>query len=74
MLEVSTTKGHKMWLELIPAYGRDYKNQAEVKKAWNEQNDFLVAPFGPHINKQDAEREGANIIIRYDRLRKVVGI
>jgi hypothetical protein len=61
-------------LEVIPAYGRDYKTQAEVKAAWESNLDFLVAPLGPYINKQDAEREDANVIIRYDRLRKVVGV
>lgn len=62
-----------MWLELIPAYGRDYKNQKEVKDAWNRGDDFQV-PYGPYCNKQDAEREGANVVIRYAKLMKVVGV
>jgi hypothetical protein len=73
IIEVYQLKGVNMWLELIPAYGRDYKNQAEVKEAWNRGEDFQV-PYGPYCNKADAEREGANVIIRYAKLMKVVGV
>lgn len=61
-------------LEVIPAYGRDYKTQAEVKEAWSQNLDFLIAPLGPYINKQDAENFGENVIVRYDNMRKVVGV
>ena len=73
IIEVYQLKGVNMWLELIPAYGRDYKNQAEVKEAWKRGDDFQV-PYGPYCNKADAEREGANVIIRYNKLMKVVGV
>jgi hypothetical protein len=63
-----------MWLELVPAYGRDYKNQAAVKADWKADKDFWVAGSMMACNKSDAEREGANVIIRYDRLMKVVGV
>jgi hypothetical protein len=62
-----------MWLELVPAYGRDYKSQAEVKAAWNRGEDFKL-PYGPYCNKADAEREGAKVIIRYSKLMKVVSV
>lgn len=61
-------------LEVIPAYGRDYRNQADVKKAWMDNLDFRIAPLGPYINKQDADNFGENVIIRYDNMKKVVGV
>lgn len=31
------------YLTLIPAYGRDYKSKEEVRAAWMDRKDFLVA-------------------------------
>lgn len=65
-------------MTLVPAYGRDYKSAAAVKKDWDEQKDFIVRDIssgydGSSINKQDAEQQKlTGIQIRYDKLRKVV--
>ena len=74
-------------LEVVPAYGRDYKSQAEVKADWEANMDFKIvasytetlAPpmfeYGRYINKQDADREpNLNIIVRYAKLAKVMAL
>lgn len=44
---------------LVPAYGRDYKNAAAVKKDWEANKDFIVMDIsmgrddGRYINKSD---------------------
>lgn len=67
------------FLEVVPSYGRDYKTQKEVLAAWNADKDFTIVTLGPddgrQINKRDAENGGVySILIRYDRLRKVVAV
>ena len=63
-------------LVLIPAYGRDYKNKAEVQAAWDEGRDFEVVSYGPNmgakINKGDAQGQAVNI--HYAKRRKAVVI
>jgi len=65
-------------LECTPAYGQDYTTVKSVRDAWNAGKDFVIATFGPdmgrYINKQDADRTGASVMLRYARLTKVVYI
>jgi len=60
-------------IEVMPAYGRDYKSQAEVKKDWNANLDFR-AYTGQYINKSDAKRLGYSVIVRYAKQSKVVAL
>lgn len=62
-----------MYLEVAPAYGRDYKSQAEVKADWNANLDFR-AYTGQYINKSDAQRLGYKVLVRYARQMKVVQV
>ena len=62
------------WVEAVPAYGRDYKNQRDVKADWNAGRDFQDGATGHYFNKQDAESLGWSVVIRYDNCRKVVGV
>jgi hypothetical protein len=62
------------WIEAVPAYGRDYKNQKDVRADWNSGKDFQDAATRQYLNKQDAENLGLNVVIRYDNYRKVVGV
>lgn len=59
------------WLEVIPAYGRDYSSQAKVKQDWNANKDFRI-PGGPVINKQDADMHNVNVIARYNKNQNTV--
>jgi hypothetical protein len=63
-----------LYLELTPAYGRDYSSQKEVRAAWIQGKDFEVATLGPDmgrkVNKDDAPK-GATLNIRYAGLRNI---
>lgn len=62
---------------LTPAYGNDYKNQKEVKAAWEGNKDFILCSYRgtTYINKSDAANSDyTEFNIRYDNKRKVVVI
>ena len=66
-------------MELVPAYGRDYKSAKAVKADFDANKDFLIVDlgsryYGKPVNKQDLAIDGAHVMIRYDRLRKVMAI
>lgn len=63
-----------MYIEVVPTYGRDYKNQREVKTAWAEGKDFRDTATGSAVNKQDADNLGLSVIVRYAKLQKVVQV
>lgn len=57
-----------------PAYGRDYKNQAEVKADWNSGKDFVHESAmhtggGTYINNQQV-KPGDSVQVYYDKKRK----
>lgn len=60
------------YLSAIPAYGRDYKSKAEVTKAWDEGQDFLIQDMfsSGYINKADKPSD-VTLNVRYAKLRKV---
>jgi hypothetical protein len=66
----------KMYLVLTPAYGRDYKSMKAVKEDWAANKDFSIANPGypSYINKQDADREGLSVQIRYNNNLKSIVI
>lgn len=62
-------------LTLVPAYGRDYKNKAQVLAAWQDGKDFIaegITGGGRATNKDDCPAGEHNV--RYDRLTKVTVI
>ena len=61
------------YIEVVPAYGRDYTNQKSVQADWDAGKDFMVASFGAsgYLNKQDALNAGIKVIIRYAKQMKV---
>lgn len=63
-------------LTLVPAYGRDYKTAAEVKRDWVKPVDFIISNYfhagdGKPMSRNDA-KPGETFLIRYDRLMKTV--
>ncbi len=62
-------------INLVPAYGRDYKSQKEVQQAWDENKDFIVqglAGHGQATNKSESIELGVKVaLIRYARMTKV---
>lgn len=62
------------WIEVEPAYGRDYKNQAQVKADWNADKDFRETVSGSYINKSGAKALGLKVIVRYANRLKVMQV
>jgi hypothetical protein len=65
-------------IQLVPAYGRDYKNQREVQEAWDANKDFWTADmfngYGTATNKQDCDAMALRVVIRYDRGLKLYAV
>lgn len=65
-------------IQLVPAYGRDYKTQAEVQEAWNANKDFWTADiihgYGVATNKEDCDSMGLRVVIRYANKQKLYAV
>ena len=64
-------------INVLPAYGRDYKNKKEILKDYLDNRDFEVSDISNKgkINKSDCLKMGiACLIVRYGNLRKVASI
>lgn len=59
------------WIEVTPAYGRDYTTAKAARADWNEGKDFRDTVSSKYINKADAERLGLKVTLRFDKSRKV---
>lgn len=64
-------------MTVTPAYGRDYKSAKAALADWEAGKDFVIADFfsgndGRYISNADCA--GENIMIRYDRLTKIVPV
>lgn len=62
------------WIEVEPAYGRDYKNQKDVRADWNADRDFQETATGSYINKSGAATLGLKVIVRYAKRLKVMSV
>ena len=67
----------EIYMEVGPAYGRDYKNQKDVKADWAAGTDFQILDIaygGRYISKPEADAAGFRVIVRYAAMRKVVAV
>jgi hypothetical protein len=59
------------FVNVIAAYGRTPQTQAAVQELWDAGKDFQITDFGryrgSYLNKDDAEREGIKVIVRYGK-------
>lgn len=68
------------YLTLIPAYGRDYKSQKEVKAALDAGKDFQISAFltvddGRSVSKEELLRMAPiQVNIRYKGLRNICAV
>lgn len=62
------------YIEVVPAYGRDYKNQREVREAWNDNKDFQETASRSYVTKEEADRLGLSVIVRYAKRLKVMSV
>ena len=64
-----------MYLTLLPAYGRDYKNKKLIIDDLNNDKDFLESTSLRAINKQQfKELNISSFNVRYDQQRKITNI
>jgi hypothetical protein len=61
------------WIEVTPAYGRDYTTAKAAKADWKDGKDFQDTASGSYVNKADADRLGLSVTIRFCRNLKVTG-
>jgi hypothetical protein len=59
------------WIEVSPAYGRDYTTAKAARADWNDGKDFRETSSGSYITKAEAERLGLSVNIRYSKSLKV---
>jgi hypothetical protein len=59
------------WIEVEPAYGRDYTTAKAAKQDWKDGKDFRETSTGSYINKDGAERQDLKVTIRYAKSLKV---
>lgn len=62
-------------MNVIPAYGRDYKSKKAVEADWAAGKDFLIQDIssrwdGKPMNK-DSVPAGTVVSVRYNKLRNV---
>lgn len=62
---------------MTPAFGRDFKCNAEARESWTEKKqDWILhdptSPWdGKPINKSQADEAGLVVMLRFDRMRKL---
>jgi len=61
---------------IIPAYGRDYRNQKDAKQAWADGKDFIIQNFfspddGRYVSINDIGPDDT-AELRYSNLSKVI--
>lgn len=62
------------YLEVVPAYGRDYRSAGAAKADWKRGVDFLETVTNRYMSKRDVERDPSlHVIIRYNQQRFVTG-
>jgi len=66
-----------MYIEVTPAYGRDYTTAKAAKADWKAGKDFIIQCImhpddGRYINIDDAKTDPSlKIMLRYNQLTKV---
>ena len=63
-----------MDFHLMPAYGRDYKNQKEVRADWVAGKDFVLSTTGQYCSARDLKDLPGEVWIRYAKLTKIIKV
>lgn len=64
----------RKYIEVIPAYGRDYKSAKEMKSDWVEGLDFIETVTRRYCSKRDFPADRFNVIGRYNKLERVCNL
>lgn len=60
------------YIEVMPAYGRDYKNQKEVVTDLKDGKDFQLTTTRQYINIDGMRQHQFRVIVRYGKLMKTM--
>jgi hypothetical protein len=64
-----------VYIEVEPAYGRDYTSAKAAKADWHAGVDFFIPATQRYVSVRDAQRDpDLRVIIRYAKSRKVTGV
>jgi hypothetical protein len=59
------------YIEVIPAYGRDYKSKSEIEADLVANRDFQLSTTRQYINLEQMVEHQFRVIVRYSKLEKV---
>lgn len=59
------------YIEVVPAYNRDYKSKAEIEADLRAGKDFKLTTTGQYINIDEMVANDFSVIVRYGKLMKV---
>ena len=59
-----------MYIEVVPAYGRNFKTAKAARENWNSKADWIETTSGKYVTKDEAESMGLKVILRFDQNRK----
>lgn len=62
------------YIEVTPAYGRDYTTAKAAKQDWKDGKDFRDTVTGSYVNIEDAKRLDLKVIIRFAKNLKVTSV
>jgi len=56
---------HVEYVEVMPAYGRDYKSAKAARTDWDKGLDFIEATTRRYCSKRDFDKPNVRVAIRY---------
>lgn len=63
------------YLTVTPAYGRDYRNQAQVRADWEAGKDFRDTASGRYMSKRDVDADPSlHVHVRYAKGMKIMAV
>lgn len=62
------------YIEVTPAYGRDYTTAKAAKQDWKDGKDFRDTVTGSYVNIEDAKRLDLKVSIRFAKNMKVTSV
>lgn len=62
------------YIEVLPAYGRDYKNKAAIIEDMLAGRDFQLSTTRQYLNIDTIRAHQYRVIVRYGKLMKVTDV
>ena len=68
---VTPASQHVDYVEVLPAYGRDYKSATAARADWEAGKDFIEATTRRYCSKRDFDKPNVIVTIRYNKLQRL---